>query len=40
MKWAMSNFDKAQAIAANAYQEVKDKHTIKNRVNQILEVCS
>ena len=36
-KWIVDNYDKSLAIADEAYFEASTKHTIANRVNQILE---
>lgn len=36
-KWILDNPDEAERIAINGYNEVKQKHTIHNRVNQILD---
>lgn len=38
MEWMIMNTSKCKEIAETAYLEVKEKHTIENRVNQILEV--
>lgn len=38
MEWAMSHAASSKAIADEAYTEVATNHTIKNRVQQILEV--
>jgi hypothetical protein len=40
MKWALDNPDKVKWMANRAYQEVCAKHTIQNRVDQILEVVN
>lgn len=41
-KWMMDHEEEAKQIALNAYAEVRDNHTVGNRVDQILEVvqCS
>lgn len=40
MKWLLNNPVEAQAMADRAYNEVKRKHTVANRVDTILEVIS
>lgn len=40
MKWCMDNPDAAQLIALHAYDEVRAKHLVKNRIEQILEVIN
>lgn len=37
--WCLTNEDIAENMAMRAYKEVKEKHLIKHRVQQILEVC-
>ncbi len=38
MKWCVDNPDKAFEIANNAYEVVRDNHTVGHRVEQVLEV--
>jgi len=40
MKWVMENPGNAASIAANAYIEVKSKHLVEHRIDQILEVIN
>lgn len=37
MRWSLENPDKAKLIALHAYDEVKEKHLVKNRIDQILK---
>jgi spore maturation protein CgeB len=40
MEWCMSSdYDIAKNMAQKSYELVKEKHLIKHRVAQILEVC-
>jgi hypothetical protein len=39
MRWCKSNEDLARSMAFRAYRLVKEKHLVRHRVDQILEVC-
>lgn len=39
MQWALTEKDIAANMAQKAYELVKEKHQIRNRIDQILEVC-
>jgi hypothetical protein len=39
MKWCKNNEDLAKSMAFRAYRLVKEKHLVRHRVDQILEVC-
>lgn len=39
LEWILSEYDVARNMALKAYKEVRDKHLVKHRVQQILEVC-
>jgi hypothetical protein len=39
MRWLKSNEDLAKSMAFRAYRLVKEKHLVRHRVDQILEVC-
>jgi hypothetical protein len=39
IRWCLTNKELAESMADRAYNEVLKKHLIKNRVEQILEIC-
>lgn len=39
MRWCLEHKDQAESMAERAYLEVHNKHQIRNRVEQILQVC-
>jgi hypothetical protein len=40
MRWMMDNRETAKEIASSAYIEVREKHLVENRIDQMLEVVS